>query len=68
MKIFVAGATGALGQQLLPQLVARGHDVVGMTRSASKQDLCAASERARWWRTRSTPTRSPTPWRPPSPR
>jgi nucleoside-diphosphate-sugar epimerase len=39
MKIFVAGATGALGKQLVPQLVARGHDVVGMTRSASKQDL-----------------------------
>jgi len=39
MKIFVAGATGALGRQLVPQLVARGHDVVGMTRSASKQDL-----------------------------
>jgi nucleoside-diphosphate-sugar epimerase len=39
MKVFVAGATGALGRELVPQLVARGHDVVGMTRSASKQDL-----------------------------
>src|SRR5947208_10147375 len=39
MKIFLAGATGALGRQLVPQLVARGHEVVGMTRSASKQDL-----------------------------
>src|SRR4051795_6927978 len=39
MKIFVAGATGALGRQLVPQLVARGHEVVGMTSSASKQDL-----------------------------
>jgi 2-alkyl-3-oxoalkanoate reductase len=39
MKIFIAGATGALGRQLVPQLVARGHEVVGMTRSASKQDL-----------------------------
>ncbi len=39
MKVFVAGATGAIGRQLVPQLVARGHDVVGMTRSASKQDL-----------------------------
>jgi 2-alkyl-3-oxoalkanoate reductase len=38
MKVFVAGATGALGSQLVPQLVARGHEVVGMTRSASKQD------------------------------
>jgi 2-alkyl-3-oxoalkanoate reductase len=39
MKIFVAGATGALGRELVPQLVARGHEVVGMTRSGSKQDL-----------------------------
>jgi 2-alkyl-3-oxoalkanoate reductase len=39
MKIFVAGATGALGTQLVPQLVANGHEVVGMTRSESKSDL-----------------------------
>jgi 2-alkyl-3-oxoalkanoate reductase len=39
MKVFVAGATGALGRALVPQLVARGHEVVGMTRSESKQDL-----------------------------
>ena len=39
MKVFVAGATGAIGRELVPQLVARGHEVVGMTRSASKQDL-----------------------------
>src|SRR3954469_10100753 len=39
MKVFVAGATGVLGRVLVPQLVARGHEVVGMTRSASKQDL-----------------------------
>ena len=39
MKIFVAGATGVLGRQLVPQLVAKGHEVVGMTRSTSKQDL-----------------------------
>ncbi|MGH2823454.1 MAG: NAD-dependent epimerase/dehydratase family protein, partial [Thermoleophilaceae bacterium] len=39
MKVFVAGATGVLGRALVPQLVARGHEVVGMTRGASKQDL-----------------------------
>ena len=39
MKVFVAGATGALGTQLVPQLVAKGHDVTGMTRSESKRDL-----------------------------
>jgi nucleoside-diphosphate-sugar epimerase len=39
MKVFVAGATGALGLQLVPRLVAAGHDVTGMTRSVSKEDL-----------------------------
>jgi nucleoside-diphosphate-sugar epimerase len=39
MRVFVAGATGALGRQLVPQLVAAGHEVTGMTRSASKEDL-----------------------------
>ena len=39
MRVFVAGATGALGVRLVPQLVANGHEVVGMTRSPEKQDL-----------------------------
>jgi uncharacterized protein YbjT (DUF2867 family) len=38
MKVFVAGATGALGTQLVPLLVANGHDVVGMTRTEAKRD------------------------------
>jgi nucleoside-diphosphate-sugar epimerase len=38
MKVFVAGATGALGAQLVPELVAAGHQVVAMTKSPSKQD------------------------------
>ncbi len=33
MKVLVAGATGALGRELVPQLVAAGHEVTGMTRS-----------------------------------
>jgi nucleoside-diphosphate-sugar epimerase len=41
MKVFVAGATGALGRQLIPQLVAHGHEVTGMTRSEGKRDLIA---------------------------
>jgi nucleoside-diphosphate-sugar epimerase len=41
MKVFVAGATGALGKQLIPQLVARGHEVTGMTRSDGKRELIA---------------------------
>jgi 2-alkyl-3-oxoalkanoate reductase len=39
MKVFVAGATGVLGRQLVPQLAARGHEVVGMTSNPSKRDL-----------------------------
>jgi nucleoside-diphosphate-sugar epimerase len=39
MKILVAGATGALGRQLVPRLVAAGHDVTGLTRSDSKRQL-----------------------------
>ena len=36
MRIFVAGATGALGRRLVPQLLARGHEVVAMTRDAAR--------------------------------
>lgn len=39
MKVFVAGATGAIGSQLVPKLVAAGHEVHGMTRSESKRDV-----------------------------
>ena len=39
MRVFVAGATGAIGRQLVPRLVSAGHEVHGMTRSESKQDL-----------------------------
>jgi nucleoside-diphosphate-sugar epimerase len=39
VKVFVAGATGALGRVLVPQLVAQGHEVTGMTRSSAKQEL-----------------------------
>jgi nucleoside-diphosphate-sugar epimerase len=42
MKIFIAGASGAIGSQLVPQLVARGHEVVGTTRSAGKTDALGA--------------------------
>ncbi|HEX8856212.1 MAG TPA: NAD(P)-dependent oxidoreductase [Thermoleophilaceae bacterium] len=39
MRVFVAGATGAIGKQLVPRLVAAGHEVHGMTRSESNQAL-----------------------------
>jgi nucleoside-diphosphate-sugar epimerase len=42
MRTFLAGATGALGTQLIPRLVANGHEVVGMTRTAAKRDALRA--------------------------
>ena len=36
MRIFVAGATGALGRRLTPMLVSGGHHVVGTTRTAAR--------------------------------
>ncbi len=38
MRVFVAGASGAIGARLLPQLVERGHEVIGSSRSANKAD------------------------------
>jgi len=43
MRIFVAGGTGALGQHLLPQLVAAGHDVTALTRSDAKSAIVRAA-------------------------
>ena len=39
MRVFVAGATGAIGRQLVPRLVSTGHEVHGMTRSESKRAM-----------------------------
>ena len=38
MRVFVAGASGAVGRPLVPKLVAAGHEVTGTTRSESKAD------------------------------
>ena len=38
-RIFLAGATGALGRCLAPMLIADGWQVVGTTRSASRQQM-----------------------------
>src|SRR3954453_3481771 len=37
-RVFVAGATGAIGKRLVPWLVASGYEVVGMTRSHAKAE------------------------------
>jgi nucleoside-diphosphate-sugar epimerase len=36
MRVFVAGAAGAIGRRLIPQLVARGHQVTASTRGQAK--------------------------------
>jgi len=39
MHVYIAGGTGAIGQRLVPQLVARGHRVTSTTRDARKIEL-----------------------------
>lgn len=36
MKIFIAGATGVIGRQLLPRLTEAGHEVTAITRSQDR--------------------------------
>jgi len=42
MRVFVAGASGAIGTRLVPQLVDRGHEVIGSSRSAEKAERLRA--------------------------
>jgi nucleoside-diphosphate-sugar epimerase len=39
MRVFVAGATGRSDRQLVPRLVAAGHEVHGMTHTESKRTM-----------------------------
>lgn len=43
MRIFLAGATGAIGRQLVPLLLADGHEVIGMTRSPQRAQALQAA-------------------------
>ena len=43
MKVFVAGATGAVGKPLVPLLVSNGYEVVGLTRSPDKASTLRAA-------------------------
>ena len=39
MRVFVAGASGALGSRLVPQLIAAGHEVIGSHNSPASAEL-----------------------------
>jgi 2-alkyl-3-oxoalkanoate reductase len=42
MRVFVAGASGAIGARLVPQLIDRGHEVIGTFRSPEKAERLRA--------------------------
>jgi nucleoside-diphosphate-sugar epimerase len=42
MRVFIAGATGVIGRQLVPLLVREGHAVTGITRSPTRADWLRA--------------------------
>jgi 2-alkyl-3-oxoalkanoate reductase len=42
MRVFVAGASGAIGTRLVPQLIAHGHEVIGTFRSAGNAQRLSA--------------------------
>jgi nucleoside-diphosphate-sugar epimerase len=43
MRVFLAGATGAIGRQLVPLLLGDGHEVIGMTRSPQRAQALRAA-------------------------
>ena len=43
MKVFLAGATGAIGKRLVPLLLRAGYGVVGTARSTTKVDALRAA-------------------------
>jgi nucleoside-diphosphate-sugar epimerase len=43
VRVFVAGASGAIGTRLVPQLIDRGHEVIGTFKSPQKEGRLRAT-------------------------
>lgn len=43
MRVFLAGASGAIGRRLVPKLIAAGHELTGMTRSEARAEEVRAA-------------------------
>jgi uncharacterized protein YbjT (DUF2867 family) len=56
MRVFLAGATGAIGRHLVSQLVEAGHEVTAMTRSEEKLSEPIASVPSRSFAMSSRPS------------
>ena len=54
MRVFVAGASGAIGTRLVPQLIDRGHEVTGTSRSPATPSASGRSAPSRSCSTCST--------------
>ncbi|MFC7585485.1 NAD-dependent epimerase/dehydratase family protein [Nonomuraea antimicrobica] len=51
MKVVLAGATGTLGGELVPRLLAAGHSVLGLTRSPARRACWRTPASRRGWST-----------------
>ena len=67
MRVFVAGATGAIGTRLVPQLIEHGHEVIGTYRSAghappgpARPSSLMAAQLGPFWPSRRPPYRGRT--------
>ena len=39
MKVFIVGASGVIGTRLIPQLIERGHEVIGTSSHLARQNV-----------------------------